>query len=926
MAHRVFVSLILVLMLLTGCDFFNKGAEEYLQQARQLHAEGDLQASIIEYKNALQAEPEHAQARWELGLIYLQTGDGASAEKEITRAKSLNSRNANADSFPVEVPLAEALMLQGDYRRLVDEVKIEPYLGPGEKYALHAMRAKAYLMLNKAEKAREIETALTEMAPEANETLLVRAYIKGIDQQPEAATKLLQKVVARDDSNSDAWLHLGEMELAQGNFESATQAFRKVVALSPFNTYAYYQLGLTAISTDDIDLANQSVQEIIKRAPKNPLARQLQGLIYMEKGEYESAQTAFEEVVKADNRFAPALYFAGISHLMQDHYEQSASYFESFLSLNSNHTRARQLFATTLFQLQRFDDIPRLLEPLVKSKVADARTLQLLGASYLRMGELDKGLTLVQRAADLAPETAAAQYHLAGGLLMAGESEKAMQQLQKTLELAPEFSQARNILVIGHLSKGEGDKALKIADEAISETPDSVDAYLLKLMVLQHNKDYSQAEQLLEIMQKKFPDALVFHLAQGSFLADRGQIDDARAAFKRVLSQDNTHVGALMRLARLERAAGNSAAMGKWLADANNVDPAALMPALAYAEYLFKTGQAEPALRVLGQVTDADRDNQYYLSLLGQIQLSTGEIQQAVTSYKKLTQVAPNSVPARLSLARVRMVDNDKEGAFADLEVALKLDPKHLQAKVQKTQLQFDLGDKRGANFSLNELLQDYPDSSAVLTLQGWMALRERDFVLAEKAYEKVWQTLPSPGVATEYSRALIGLGKREQAVELLETTLNGNKENIDLLFALATVYDAEKEGEKSIPLYEKVIKVRPKNYVALNNLAWLLKESKPRRALELANRAHEAAPKMPAVLDTYGLILLEQGQSEKAERILEEASSLSDFDPSMSYHYAQSLIENGKSVKAKRVLQNALAQSTTFPEAKEAQKLLNSL
>ncbi|HBC58570.1 MAG TPA: PEP-CTERM system TPR-repeat protein PrsT, partial [Gammaproteobacteria bacterium] len=509
---------------------------------------------------------------------------------------------------------------------------------------------------------------------------------------------------------------------------------------------------------------------------------------------------------------------------------------------------------------------------------------------------------------------------------MAGESEQAMRQLQKTLELAPEFSQARTILAIGHLSKGEPEQALQIAEDAISETPDSVDAYLLKLMVLQHNKDYSQAEKLLQTMKKKFPDALAVHLARGSFFAERGQSETARAAYQQVLKQDEKHVGALMRLAKLERDAGNSEAMGEWLAKANNVDPAALMPALAYAEYLFKTGQPEPATRVLGQVSEAERDNQYYLSLLGQIQLSSGETQQAVTSYKRLTQVVPGSAPARMALARARLVDNDKEGALADLEVALKLDPDHLQAKVQKTQLQFELGDKRGANFSLNELLNAHPDSPAVWTLQGWMALRERDFVLAENAYEKVWNTLASPGVATEYARALMGLGKRDQAVELLETTLSRHQENIDLLFALATVYDAEKEGAKSIPLYEKVIKVRPTNYVALNNLAWLLKETNPKRALALATRAHEAVPKNPAVLDTYGLILLEQGQSEKAERILEQASSLSDFDPNMSFHYAQSLVKNGKAVQAKRVLQNALAQSSTFPEAKEAEKLLNSL
>ncbi len=58
---------------------------------------------------------------------------------------------------------------------------------------------------------------------------------------------------------------------------------------------------------------------------------------------------------------------------------------------------------------------------------------------------------------------------------------------------------------------------------------------------------------------------------------------------------------------------------------------------------------------------------------------------------------------------------------------------------------------------------------------------------------------------------------------------------------------------------YEKLVKTNPRFAPAANNLAWMLAEDGPsqdlKRALLLAQAAHDAAPQDPQIADTLGWI-----------------------------------------------------------------------
>ena len=78
---------ILVLLLLGGCsgDPEKKKAVHY-EKAMAYVQEKNPSAAIIELRNAIQVDPKYAEARYQLGLLYLQAGEAKNAFNELQRA------------------------------------------------------------------------------------------------------------------------------------------------------------------------------------------------------------------------------------------------------------------------------------------------------------------------------------------------------------------------------------------------------------------------------------------------------------------------------------------------------------------------------------------------------------------------------------------------------------------------------------------------------------------------------------------------------------------------------------------------------------------------------------------------------------------------------------------------------------------------
>ena len=108
------ISTAILTILLGGCG--GDSPESLILSSKGYLAKNDNKAAIIQLKNALQSNPNLAEARFLLGSALLESGDIASAEVELRKALELK-HPINA-TLPL---LARAMLTGGKAQKLVEE-------------------------------------------------------------------------------------------------------------------------------------------------------------------------------------------------------------------------------------------------------------------------------------------------------------------------------------------------------------------------------------------------------------------------------------------------------------------------------------------------------------------------------------------------------------------------------------------------------------------------------------------------------------------------------------------------------------------------------------------------------------------------------------------------------------------------------------
>ena len=906
-------------LLLGGLSACNRdqSTASLLAEAKQYQQKGDQKAALIQLKNAVAKSPEDAEARIQLGNLYLETGDAVSAEKELRKAASLGL--APERNLPL---LAQALLSQGKAKEVLDAIK--PELA-AKSAPLTALRGEALLATGDADGAKAAFDAALAIDGANGAALTGLARHALMKNDVATAQRYGADAIAKDGKNPDVWMFQGGLLRGLDKPDEALAAYDKVLALRPHDRNANLEKAYILVNQKKYAAARTEIEAAQKAAPGSLLVTYGQALLDYSEGKNKEARDALQRILKSAPNHMPSVLLAGAVDLNLDSPEQAQMHLRKYLEAEPNNVYARKLMAQAMLKSQQPNDAAATLAPTL-NETKDPQLLALAGESYMQAGNFAKATSHLEQAVQLAPDVAVLRTSLGLSRLQQGETAKGIAELERATELDPKSDRALTALVQAEISLKHFDKALAAAAKLETLKPDDPQSYNLKATVLLAKGDVPAAraafEKALQVKPTFFPAAA--NLAKLDVIEKKPEA--ARKRFEAILEKDKKNFGAMSALAELAMLDKRPDEATTWLEKAQAENPDAIAPVLKLGNHYLATKQEKKALTLARKFQAANPSNPELMDLLGQAQLANDDAQGALDSYSKLVNIVPKSALAQMRLADAQSKLKNDAGAAESLKRASALQPNLLQARVLQVELAMRRGRTDEALAMIRQLQQDVPGSPVGFLMEGDLQQSQKKPALAVAAYDKAFAITKSGAVLLRSAQAMRQSGKEAEARQRVLQYAKAHPEDMAVAMYLAESHLAAKEYKPAAALLENIVKRAPNNGAALNNLAYAYQQTKDPRALATAEQAFKIAGDNASVMDTLGWMLVEQGNTQRGLPLLQKAAAGAPTLPEVRYHLAVALNKSGDKAGARKELESLLAQNQPFAQQEEARSLLKTL
>ena len=470
------------------------------------------------------------------------------------------------------------------------------------------------------------------------------------------------------------------------------------------------------------------------------------------------------------------------------------------------------------------------------------------------------------------------------------------------------------------------EEAVDYRRQSAAADPDNIDLQLQLAAVLLQTGEYEDAQAVLDALEGLDSEEHAYKRDSLLFLkaVQQNEPDAALAAAKELTEDFPDRAGAFNLLGTTYLALRDVEEAKAAFEQASQVDSSDLVSQRYLALIEEGTGEFEAAEARYQKIAADNADAHWAVFGIGRIAYRNEDLERAAEHYRQASEMAPENLQYRVSLARVvSLLGNDAE-AIRILESSDGVTENESSAVVLAA-LKAKTGEIEEAHAIAESLITRDPENPVGHAMAGEIFLVDRDLESAEAAFAEAVRLGPRRAHAIRLYQIRRELGAADADQPLLES-LAVRPLDVETRMLLADYYAARRQPGAAIAEYEKIVKDNPSQAVALNNLAWHYYVVGDPRALETSKRALEAMPDNASVIDTAGWVELHQGDAANAERLLRKAAELSGGAPEIRYHHAVALARTGKVEESRKTLQQLLASGAEFSSRQEATEFLAGL
>ncbi len=731
--HAGIVILLAALLAILPACRSSARAQAQVEKGNQYFAQKQFAAAEDQYRQAIQINPDFADAYYRLGLLQIQQEHPTAASQSLAHAVDLAPKNLDARLHLGDLQVASTQYAEA---RQQAEVVLQQ---DGQNAGAHRLLG---------------QVALHQMQ-----------YI--------AAENELKRAIELDPHDPQTYEVLGLTQLLDAEYGAAEKSFQTAVDIKPDDPQTYINLADFHKGQNAPDRAEQVLHQGIAKLPNAvelPLAL---ASLYVERNRTAEVKQLLDRVEVDANHYPDGRRAVATFYLDNGDAASALDRFRDLVSKNENDQAAARKVAECYLQLGRWQDAEQWIDQHNKDgKDGDFRLLRArsdLGAFRLREAAAE-----LQSLVKDSPDLPAVYFYLAQVDSAQEQAVQAQQALTEALRIQPGYLPA--LLDLGNISlrQNNANSALAYASQVIATSFWVADAHVIAGSAYLIQGDLNQAQRAFELAAGLNPRSPTAQEHLGRVLGMRGNYAEAEKAYEASLAIAPDYAPALTGLAGILEKEGTQKQANARIDRQIAVHPRAFQLYVAKAEFCIAQKDWACAEHSYQQTLAV---NPYYVNgylALAHIYAATNRPQGMIQAYEAARSKFPEYLPTYLLLAQVYEYVGNLDRARQTYQDALKVDPSSYQSMSNLALLYADHGGSLGDALELAQKAKaGQPDDAGVNDALGWVYYKQGLYRTAVQVLEPVVARNPQAAkFQFHLGMAYLAAGQPTQAHTSLQTAL----------------------------------------------------------------------------------------------------------------------------------------------------------
>jgi len=760
--------LIVLLSALAACGGAEARKAKYLKMGKQYLQQNNLEKARLEFRNVLQIDPRSSQGYFYMGQVNEKFKDYQKALGNYNKAIELKE-----DYVDAMVGAARIYLIAG----VVDKVltlSAKALSFSANNIDVLAVRAGALYQTDKKDQAiADLENNL-RVDPDhlASLSLLSRIYLA--TNQVEKIQPLLIASLDRNPVNISLIVLLVQLYSDDNQYEHAASLMEKLIKLKPETLSYRLRQAYLLDKTGDKEQALFVLQKAVQDLPENMLAKRNLIQYTAENINVERAQQTLEKFIKSENTPELQLISATL-YIKSKDLKKAQSIYRDVIRLYGNEAvavNAQYALTRLLLSENKKDEAEEVLAALLKNNPDHSDGLILRGTLALAKKDATGAISdfrTVQK--DLLDSTRLMAL-LADAYVLDGRVGLAQEQLKRLLLIEPKNANARMVLAKMYFQQKQFDDVLEQLAIVLQIYPANPQAQELQFKAYLSLRDYAQATQLAQLIEKQQPQSALGLFYQGLVLQAQNKLPASLERFDKALLVTlgaakplGAYVSVALAMNKPELAEAKLTSILKRQADN-------LIAQNLLGEVLLKRKQYSAAASAFEKVIEIDKTWWLAYRNLAVAQINLQQPQKALETYRQGYELTQQSERLLVLYANQLLQQKNSDEAIAVYEKHLKKQPDSSLAANNLAVLLVEYRDDEPAKARAMSLVKPFKKShnAGYMDTLGWVHYKRGEYDQAIRSLLKADDILPQqPLIYYHLGKAYLDKGDRLSAHKYLQ-------------------------------------------------------------------------------------------------------------------------------------------------------------